>query len=1026
MLPKPRLEETMSSPSSSCSEDTSLKSLEGNEEAGTLQKIGSTRAIMDFEHSSSIFFCEEDGAKAQLHALTRETYSMSLRQLRQERLSWRMDKVELNHLRKLMETHDEVLSTSIHFQTWLQEKAQDELQLEACQDEIQTLKECLHLMQTEQRDLKKEFEQVQLELQVHKDRSQHKLTHDLQASLSSDVDDSSAIQRIRDLEEQISKWETLFSESVEMGERQIQRLEEELQQVHQELEEAREMPYSESKMGETINQEHESIQLQNQVDDLETSLQQNGGSQLQPQIETTQQRHSERNEGKLELFPRSIPQETKVVSDPFIDQFHSITDESSICVRASQRQHEIKLTPSRQSIHSWKDKLTKATHTYIPLEQQTQVPAMICADDSWEDVSTSSSGHEDLKQYSLEVEQRMGANQIGNPEQEERLDHRNIVAKNHDEELLTGNQDFQKAQEATYDHSIVNDLQARLEQSNVDLEKSQALVKDLRQTLEISKQAKILALEPSNMDLLMKVRNWEQEERAKLLYQIDCQQELLDDVIRKHDASQQENAQLRQVKDLFMGIDREMKELIESLEPMQKELAEQARQVEESREEAAVLKKELNSETIKLQRVEQEKKALEVELLKTKRLLDILYIEVKEEQAGRDEQEQRVTELENRIQRMRADETVAAENISDLELKIAMTCDIKKKLHQENMALKDEVDKTKQLLQRTRDEEDQRINKETVALQESLDHHKSVLEVLQIAIHEANEEIRKSTSCQRVAQRPVSVEQELSSEDVKLQEEIFCLGKSMDANAKHLNEELAWMKQELADMESENDSHALKVSMAMNERETPEERLHKHTTNNSAKSILESQESQSELQMLQQEIEAVRLLAAQDKAKAEEIIRKLENDLNAQKLIASFVPEKENRVKRMCADVRNTGGKMSDLESRIEKTASVEEKRRELQMSVVQNQQNECCKSIFEESKCSQINFVDKERTQHTAKEVASHPLQIGRLSQKGTSVMEMIRQRNSVEVRMPRPLKVKREDLQCPGVSVKAILLNF
>ncbi len=1095
MQPIKRLEEATNESFSLFSEGAAIDSNTTAE-----NNVSSTEIIKGLDIPSKSFSAD-DAAKAQLHALTRETYSMSLRQLRQERLSWRMDKVELNHLRGLMATGNNV-TIGFHFQSLLREKAQDEVQLEACHDEIQTLKERLHSMQTEQKDLKKELEQVQLELQDQK--SQREEAFDGHSSYSS-VYHASDARRIHDLNEQVNKWETLFFESAEVGERQIQRLEAELEQVRQELEEKQEVPESESNIENIVNYDLEVKQLKNRLEDLEKALQQKDGQlqsqiettrqheaewnrrileleaqhvlksesnvektvdhehdvkqlknqvqdlekalqqkdeQLQSQIEATQQREEELNKRKLDLeIQQQLESESKVENsidhdhdlkqlqnqvqdlekalqqkdiqlqsqieatrqlgeelnkrifefsqrstrgepvapDPFANRLAAIAKEMNNREAATQIQHEMALKSSKQLIHSLQEELSRATQKIIQLEKQVRISAIIPEEDSCADVSTASSGNEDLEQYILDLEKQLVENRKETHEMKERLDQERIVARNREEALrrqieeaqdvvtIARNRETflekeleeikQNKADADNNNAIVDDLQARLDRSSVDLEKSQALVNELRQMIDISRQAKVLVAEQST-----NASRWEQD-RAKLLKQIDDQQELLDDAKRRIEATQRENSQLRQVKDSLMGIDREMEELIESLEPLQNELAEQTRQAEEWQEEAAALKQELNWETSRRQEAERDKKAMEAELGKTKGKLDKLYIELKEEQAARE------AEVE-------------------------------------------------------------RIKNESASLKESLEYHKSSLNVLQEAMHEVNEEIRKSTPCQDVANHIVSDGDDICGENDKLKEEIFNLRKAMDTSAMEAQKDLACMRQKLANLESERDAFELEASMAMQERDELEERLritisgaNQVPSQNNDKNVNQMHSRESELQILRQEIETLRLSASHDKAHAEGRIKRLENDLQAQKLTASMANELKSQVKRIHADGTEASAKTHDLESRTEKAPSLEKRVFQPQRSTVPEQRVANEKPIMMNDLGTRIN---KRSPEQIVKVVASKELKSDPMLQKRSSVRDMVRSTNSAETTTSISVKVKREEPQRPSISVKDMLQNF
>lgn len=728
---------------------------------------------------------------AQLHALTRETYTMSLRQLRQERLMWRGDKLELEHLRKLL-TSDNPISTSTQFQTLLKEKAEQEVQLEACHEEIQALKEQVHSMQTEHKELKKALADSQQQLQGQRSSQRH-----LGASSQYDQSTSDA-RRIQDLEEQINKWEVLFFESAEMGERQIERLEQELEQVREELAETKELsslaPISSSNNSKKIMEDDRKVAtLQEQVHLLEEELSQKD-EQLESERKSAQRREDDLLEQIQELSNKKSAPTSIVAPDPFADRLASLAKEMNNRESATLKQHEAEHQTSKKKMDSLKAQLNKANQKITQLERQVEMSMVIHEGQDEDDNSNSASsaGNGDLEQYVVDLEKQLGDQKKEFQELTDRLDQERLVAKNRENALK---RQLEEAQEATavaknretlldqelkerkpringnadIDNVIMEGLLDEVQQTKEELEKSQTVAKELRQKLEIALQTKTLVAQTSSGDKAPRSGSTSQgewdTERKKLLARIDSQQQELEEANGRLAATQRENSQLRQVKDSLMGIDREMEDLIESLEPLQNELAEQTRRAEEARDEAAALKQELNGETVKRQEAEREKRKLEETVVETKERLNQVYIELKDEQALREE----------------------------------------------------EVDRAKQ---------------EHACMKESLEYHKTNLEVLQDALREANEEIRSSTPRPPISELDHVKDKQANKEIEKVRIErdelkniVQNLTVEMKKASEMANKELTLLRQKLAELESEKDALELEASMAMQEKSSIEENL---------------------------------------------------------------------------------------------------------------------------------------------------------------------------------------------------------
>jgi hypothetical protein len=725
-------------------------------------------------------FSADDAETAQLHALTRETYTMSLRQLRQERQLWRADKMELEYLREAV-ADDTSTSITTQFQGVLQEKAQHEEQLESYHEEIQALKEQVHSMQTEQKDLKKELAESQQQQQEERYRRQEPGSQ----SSNTPVDP----RRIQDLEEQINKWEVLFFESAEMGERQIERLEQELEQVREELEETKDATTQKKQNDEKVKR------LQEQVDFFEKELRQRD-ELVESERKSPQQREDELKEKLQEVSNKAVPTST-IAPDPFANRLAALAKEMNNRELVTHKQHETERQANKEKISLLNSELKKAYQKIGQLEKQLEMSRVIHEEQEGEEEnssrgdnsSASSGGNEELDQYMAELERQQGQQKKELEEVTDRLDQERIVSKNREGALKRQLEDAQGAiamaknrealldkeleerkpindRDADIDNVILEGLLGEVQQTKEELEKSKAVAKELRQKLEISLQAKQNA--PSLPDdkpvISTSQGGWDSSEREKLQARIDSQQQELEAAERRLEATQRENSQLRQVKDSLMGIDREMEDLIESLEPLQNELSEKTKQAEEARDEAAAFKQELNKETAKRQETEREKSKLEKDIVETKERLNQVYMQLKDEQALRE----------------------------------------------------DELDRTKQ---------------ELFSTKESLEYHKTSLEVLTDALREANEEIRNSAPGSALSElgkdtgNQINEVENVCAERDKLEKDIQDLRAEMDKRLEMAEGELKALRQKLGDLESEKDAFELEASMAMQERNSMEENL---------------------------------------------------------------------------------------------------------------------------------------------------------------------------------------------------------
>jgi hypothetical protein len=136
-------------------------------------------------------------------ASTRESYNDSMREMRKERLSWKADRMELQHMKSLLNDKN---STSClqHLKRMVEEKAQHEEQMECFAKQIRGLKELVDNIRQENKGLRGQV---------------NSLMNNNESAM------------IPDLEEQVNKWEALYFESAEIGSRRMEHLEQELDQV---------------------------------------------------------------------------------------------------------------------------------------------------------------------------------------------------------------------------------------------------------------------------------------------------------------------------------------------------------------------------------------------------------------------------------------------------------------------------------------------------------------------------------------------------------------------------------------------------------------------------------------------------------------------------------------------------------------------------------------------------------------------------------------------------------------------------
>ena len=145
-------------------------------------------------------------------ASTREIHADAMQELRRERISWRADKKELEQLRRVVSSQQNFSISEVQYMRQMaEEQAQYEETMNEYADQVKQLKETVQNLQHTNKSLQGELDSL---------RSRHQRGRD-----------GSAAQQVKDLEEQLQKWEMLYFESAEQGARKIQKLEQELEEL---------------------------------------------------------------------------------------------------------------------------------------------------------------------------------------------------------------------------------------------------------------------------------------------------------------------------------------------------------------------------------------------------------------------------------------------------------------------------------------------------------------------------------------------------------------------------------------------------------------------------------------------------------------------------------------------------------------------------------------------------------------------------------------------------------------------------
>lgn len=498
---------------------------------------------------------------AEIAALVRETENVSLRQLRLERQSWRADRIELEHLRKLVDRENPI-SSETQLKALIQEKAEQEEQLESFEDEIMKLKEKVHLLQVENGELQRTSMKAQSQ--------------------------SDEAKRIKDLEQQISKWETLYFESAEIGEKQMVKVELELQQLREQL--------SNSEKGAEIDRELET----------EKETKKNG-----------QDAH-----------------ETSEHEDDEMDDAYSSdgSDDDELEQYVAELEHLL----ATQQEEAGKAKLQLEKSHNVGKEMQSRLKEeRIKVQEAEEELAASKKREADLLEK-MENAEIAGQHRIKMLEYQ--LDE--VMTK-----LMTKSEEKSTDDFCTDDISDIRKyvvaLQEELRVASEELEQSRAQVQALSFDQDVSSPVSTpvpIENDEFQESLAAYLVGTSMENCTDPLQVIETQQKELYESERKLETALKENQQLRKLKDSLMGIDEEMEVLIGSLEPIQLELAEKKEKAEAAMLEAASLRNLLNKESAAKDELEQEKRNLSKELVNVQGSLDKLHRKLKDEQAEREEE----------------------------------------------------------------------------------------------------------------------------------------------------------------------------------------------------------------------------------------------------------------------------------------------------------------------------------------------------------------------------------------------------
>jgi chromosome segregation ATPase len=552
------------------------------------------------ESRHSIVSIAEAATLREQLALTRESYTVSLYELRQERLSWRADKLELEHLKSMLNDKDSP-ATPQHLKytagSMAEEKALHEEELEECADQIKGLKKVLHSVQQDNRALRSQVSQLE-------NQSDH-------------------FQRIQDLEEEVNKWEAFYFESAEMGERQMGKLEQQLEEVRESLH-----------IQQTTNQSQERVSLLKQHTNVsqEAPQEQADLASIPKQDAHVDrlEKHIHILEAKLREKESSMEQErasaehreaelnvrlahTQVPPDPFVERLAGLSMEMNERETANHVKLEQERSQTEQRQAELQQKLDAAHQRASRLERELKQSLSLQEenDDS------------DLDQYVQELEHQLAVKQKAFEELTDRLNQERAVAKNRESVLK---KQLDKVKEQKSDQiTCLEDQLNELVSTEDDLSHQQDIVQQLQAQLQ-SRDGQDSAHEE-----LESLRREEAEAKLTAL------QEALEKSKLKLEATRRENQQLRQVKDSLQGIDQEMTEFIESLEPLQSELAEQTQKTESAMQESKRLENQLTHERSLRRTMSEENQQIKTDLTATKERLDHVYMDLKDEQASQED-----------------------------------------------------------------------------------------------------------------------------------------------------------------------------------------------------------------------------------------------------------------------------------------------------------------------------------------------------------------------------------------------------
>jgi chromosome segregation ATPase len=171
-------------------------------------------------------------AREQLDS-TKESYNGALRDLRQDRISWKAEKREWRDFRKRVgagndqqqQQQQQPIPKKLQIKHLMKEKKRHESHLNSCADQIQGLRETVVTVRLENQGLRGQLDNFKANNQA---------------------------TVIRDLEDEVSKWEVLYTESAKLGAARMSHLEQELTKVRSSSRKSKEIDSLASKQIDTL------------------------------------------------------------------------------------------------------------------------------------------------------------------------------------------------------------------------------------------------------------------------------------------------------------------------------------------------------------------------------------------------------------------------------------------------------------------------------------------------------------------------------------------------------------------------------------------------------------------------------------------------------------------------------------------------------------------------------------------------------------------------------------------------------